>query len=212
VHAGEEQWISLPVDITASFLSESTSYYLLLRKNEQVNIHCAPYSAPGFIGRYANSKKLYHPCFTVKGTESIYGSGNIISGFNRPHDTPHIWISDAAEKAWVELKWNTEIEIREVRIFFDPDLSMELVNTRNKNFSEHHGFVPRDAMPPELVKSYRIVVNQQGMWREVERISENIMRMVIHTWDRGLYTDALRIECDQTWGCPYFHLYEVRVY
>ena len=207
VDSGGEQWVEVPVSVKGG-----TSYYLVLKKNQYIKLHCSPCSFTGFIGRYGSRKNLYHPCFSIEGTDTVFGGDNIINGFSRPHDAPNLWMSDASEEAWVELKWDRQTIVSEIRLFFNPDLSKELVNAKNRHFSEHHGFIPRDCMPPELIKGYRISVKDGDKSNEIAEVSNNILRMAVHSFDPAIRTDTLRVDFTETWGNPFFEIFEIRVY
>jgi hypothetical protein len=207
VSTGAEQWIKLPVHP-----DQGTSYHIVLRKTRLVRIHCSPHSYTGFVARFANRKKLYHPCFVVEGCDSLFGAANLTNGFSRPHDVPNLWISDECAEAWVQLRWSKKISVKEIRLFFNPDLSRELVNAKTIHFSEHHGFIPRDSMPPELVKGYRISASSGEGLREIVDVADNIVRMAVHPLSPSVQTNSLRIEFTGTWGSPFFEVFEIRVY
>jgi len=210
---GKGQWVTL-------LLSENTPecMYLRILKNEAIHIHLGKESFTGFIGRYENSKYLYHPCFKVtreNDREKKVKAENLINGCNRNYGGSNIWMSDLLDKSkpeWIKLSWKEKIPITEIRLYFNPDLSMELVNVKGKKYSEHHGFSPRNTMPPELVKEYRIVVNQGSNEKEVVSVKNNIKRMAVHNLTEPVTASSVKVELLDTWGANYFEVYEIRVY
>jgi hypothetical protein len=189
-----------------------TSYFLVLKRNEKCKINISNESCTGFIGRFKKHKRMYHPSFKTEGVESFYKAENISSEYNRPYVYPHLWMSQDEKQSWLQLKWDQKIDINEIRIFFNPDLSVELVNVKGAIISEHHGFVGRDTMPPELVKKYTVSIKEDTVWKEIARDELNIKRMVVIPCHIPVQTDVLRVEFFDTWGSSSFQVFSVGVY
>jgi hypothetical protein len=208
VRPGQGEWMSIPAEIP-----ETGSYYLLIKKNPKVAVYGSDQSCTGFLGGWAGRKILFNPCFKLNPAGKLYGPENLSNGFNRPYILPNLWISDKVQcsNEWLSLTWKTKMAIREIRLFFNPDLSRELTNLRGENWSEHHGFIPRLSMPPELVKDYQIHGLVDGAWRKLAEVRENRKRMAVHTFEE-VVTDQIRIEFEKTHGSPYIEVFEVRVY
>ena len=201
--AGE--WVTMPLAPP-----EPGTYHLVIRGAPQVSIHFAPYSCPGFLGFSAGGGSPVNPCFKLKAETNLYNAGNLTNGYNRPYILPNVWSSGPLTrqgKEAITLSWPAEINLREVRLFFNPDLSRELTNTRNEHFAEHHAYVPRQEMPPELVKSYTIHALAAGEWHQVAECRDNRRRLAVHEFP-GILTKKLRIEFTETYGSPYVEVFE----
>jgi hypothetical protein len=210
---GQKQWILLPL-----IRADDGSMYVKFHNNDKIRLHMSEDSCTGFIGRFAESKFLYNPCFRTKG-EELKSEGrddsHLTNGFNRPFGGTNVWMSgqfSTGRPEWIEFSWETDISFKEVRLYFNPDLSKELVNVRGKKYAEHHGFSPRNTMPPELVKEYRILAEQNSGLKELFHISDNIQRMRAHAIKQPITTRKIRVELLDSWGASYFEVFEVRIY
>ncbi len=121
-------------------------------------------------------------------------------------------MSDAEESAWVECAMSEPSSVKEIRLYFNPDLSIERVNLKGEKFSDHHGMFPKEQMPPELVRRYTVSVDVDGRWEKVVDIRGNLRRLAVHKLDRTYRTGRVRVDLLETWGSPYFELFEIRIY
>ena len=86
---------------------------------------------------------------------------------------------------------------------FDPDLETRIFNV---------GWLNRQTVMPDLVKDYDVQVREGGDWRTICEARGNYQRRRVHTLDRAVTTDALRLVVRATNGTPRAQVYEVRAY
>lgn len=205
----EGLWQALPVDFP-----EPGSYHLVIQANPRVSLGISEQSCTGISGGLVHHRGFFKPCFKLTPATDFYGAQNLLNGYNRPYQFPNLWISDRSktgESEWLLLQWERPVKLREIRMFFNPDLGLELTNTHGENWAEHHGFVPRPTMPPELVKDYSIYFLVNGQWQKVRDVRENRKRMTIDRFE-PVTTRQIKIEIHQTYGSPYIEVFEIRAY
>ena len=139
------------------------------------------------------------PCIEMSPAPHPYAAGQVVSGVSHADRMPELWISDPAQPLpqAIELSWNTQRTLAEVRLVFDTDLDMS-----------HPAFEPVDT----LVKSYRLEVYTDGHWREVAREIDNRIRFRIHTFP-ALQASAVRLVVEAVHaGGKSARVFEMRCY
>lgn len=201
-------WVEIPLSVP-----ETGTYRLVIKQNDQIAIHGSKQSCTGILAGWAGRKTRFDPCFILPNFDNLYGKENLNNGWNRPYLLPNLWISGEIQNSneWVSLTWEKKISVREIRLFFNPDLSKELNNLHGENWAEHHGFIPRLSMPPELVREYQIYARINGAFQKLVEVKENRKRLAVHLFE-GVKTDQIKIELVSTYGSPYVEVFEVRVY
>lgn len=202
-------WVQVPLQPR-----ETGTYHLVIKRQPKVAIHVSPHSCPGVLGLLGGNRPRLNPCFRLEAAPDLYAGGNLTNGYNRHYILPNLWSSDQLDRhgrEWIILNWAEEIVAREVRLFFNPDLSEELSNTRGEQFAEDHGYVPRQGMPPELVKSYAIYALVAEKWKLLASCDDNRKRLAVHTFPE-VKTRKLMVVFTETYGSPYVEVFEVRVY
>jgi len=137
------------------------------------------------------------------------GPGNVTNGISRPRGgAMNLWASARGRVAgqWLELSWDDERTIREVRLTFDTNLEPAFF------FSIFPYVEHRIAAPVrETVADYRIQVRRAGRWEDILRVTGNYQRHRIHRFE-PVRADALRIAFERTNGADQVRVYEVRAY
>jgi hypothetical protein len=149
----------------------------------------------------------------VTASASARGSApaNVLSGvtFNTKDDTSHRWVAPLGDKgAWLELAWDTPVELREVQLVHDSGLHRGLTITASVRYQKAGVAGPQ----PEVNRDYRIVgLLPDGSERTLVEVSLNYQRLRRHRFD-PVRVRALRIVVERTQGAPEASLYEVRAY
>lgn len=168
-------------------------------------------SIPGVLcGR--TDQPDYHTPWIKADFKRMYNSQNVVDGFHRIWERPHLWCSEAEEKPWICLNWEQPVELDRVELYLDPELSMEIPSSHAGRWEEHHKFAPRTGMPPQLMRTFRLEAWQEGEWRTVARCSENWRRNVVLLLEHPIITNRMRLVCEANWGNPRAHLFQIRVY
>ncbi|MNO20746.1 FAD dependent oxidoreductase [compost metagenome] len=146
-------------------------------------------------------------CFRLLSPTQAYTAEKVIDGYHRPFAGPHLWSSDLLRKdspEWLELNWPAPVNIRTVHITFNDDVNEDLINL-------HHHRTPFEAIP-ELVKDYLVQVDVDGEWITVAEGRNNRKRRVVHSLERLVTSNRLRVVVEATNGCPRAEIFEIRVY
>lgn len=124
----------------------------------------------------------------------------------------HRWMSDPAAglPAWLELRWDERVTVREVQMIFDTGLHRFLTLSQADGYTRRmHWGAPQ----PETVRDYRIEgVSDAGAWRLLHEERGNYQRRRVHRFATSIATRALRIIVEATNGLDHARILEVRVY
>jgi hypothetical protein len=202
---GEAQWINLPLpESEAGFLT------LIFSGNSALTLHGEERQRTGFLCGHRESPSYGYPC--VRGDYSaLYRPEKAINGFNRPYLEPNLWISSRGDASpWIGLEWDRPQTLREVRLYFNPDLSREIPSSRADTWDENHKFAARTGQPPELVRAYSILLSDDGEnWRKVFEEPENWRRMAVIRLENAQKASRMRIVFPDAGRAE---LFEIRVY
>jgi hypothetical protein len=142
-------------------------------------------------------------------TRSVHGhdgapEGRTIVGANR-------WMSDPARglPAWLELQWEKEVQLAEIRLVFDTGLDRILTLSHSDDFVKKMRW---GTPQPETVKSYVIEAYSGGQWRRVLSVENNFQRLVVHRLAQPLLTGRLRVVVSATHGIDHARICELRAY
>ncbi|MCR2804737.1 FAD-dependent oxidoreductase [Paenibacillus soyae] len=149
-----------------------------------------------------------HPfCFRMHTATDAYSASKVLNGLVRPYGGPNLWRSEPLEgrEAWVELSWESAVEVGEVHLTWNDDVNEDLINL-------HHHRTPFDVIP-ELVKDYRIeLLGADGAWKLVHMEKGNRKRKRVHRLQAGMAAKRMRIVMESTNGSACAELFEIRVY
>ncbi len=127
---------------------------------------------------------------------------NVINGYSRIVDKEqYAWVSDPKEALpqWIEIKLPEAVEVSEVQITYDTDLTSPrfsyLVMPTAKN----------------TVKDYTVQVKVDGEYIEVASAKGNYASKCNHSFGK-VTTDIVRVNVNATWGSESAKIFEIRVY
>ncbi|HHW49650.1 MAG TPA: FAD-dependent oxidoreductase [Clostridiaceae bacterium] len=149
---------------------------------------------------------------TISCSSSIPGCEctNVTNGISRKvKDKSNCWISDVMgdNGEWIELDFNETVNVQEVHIKFDSNLSKELTpSISDKVLSQQHPGIPR-----ELVKDYVIEFYNGSTLIKSKEITDNYLRFRIHRFDY-ISCSSIRIKVLSTNGDNNARIFEIRVY
>jgi hypothetical protein len=147
------------------------------------------------------------PRFRVEPATAAYRPQNIAGGLARPFDGPQLWASapmrDGVEE-WAELRWAEPRTVGRVELIFNDDVDEDLVNL-------HHHRTEFLVMP-ELVRDYRIEVEQEGAWVAIDQVAANRVRRRVHPLPSPVTTTALRVAVTATNGDERAMIVALRVF
>lgn len=147
------------------------------------------------------------PRFRAEPATAAYRPQNVVGGLARPFDGPQLWASapmrDGREE-WAELRWAEPRDVGLVELIFNDDVDEDLVNL-------HHHRTEFLVMP-ELVRDYRIEVEQEGAWVAVDQVAGNRMRRRVHPLAMPVTTSAVRVVVTATNGDEHAMIVAMRVF
>ena len=139
--------------------------------------------------------------------------GNVLSGVARTvpgENGSNMWESEPlGEKgAALTLRFPQSINISQIRITFDPNLSQEIMTSMTKTVQLRQ---PK-SLPPELVKDYVVTLYAGENQAYTQAVSSNAQRLNVLNLPRSVRADRLTINVLKTYGLERARIFEVRVY
>jgi hypothetical protein len=111
--------------------------------------------------------------------------------------------------AWLEIRWNAPIALRQLILIFDTGLHRLLT------LSQADGYTHKmlwGQPQPETVKDYTLSVETADGWQEVAHIQDNYQRRRVHRFEHKEAIAALRVTVTETSGLDHARIVEVRAY
>jgi len=228
VERGEKRWVTFELNLE---VESAQNAFVIIKANNAVSLYQSSEPVTGVISFEKGPKPIvskdleeHQPdqpvvqwrmrglarkpfCLRVLSETKAYSPEKIIDGYVRPYGSPHLWSSDWIQKnkeEWVELKWDTKIEVKELHLTFNDDVNEDLINL-------HHHRTPFEVIP-ELVKDYRLEALINGEWRVIHKEKSNRKRKRVHHFDTPIAMDRLRIVVSSTNGSNRVEIIEARVY
>lgn len=130
---------------------------------------------------------------------------------DRAYPATHRWMSkaEAGLPAWLELRWDKPINIREVQLVFDTGLHRVLTLRHYPKSAE----APYWGKPqPETVRDYVLEGDVGGNWIPLLSVTGNYQRRRVHSLTVSQPVHALRITVASMNGLDHARVCEVRVY
>lgn len=201
-----ESWLAVP-------LPEGLEGFctLLLQPAPGVSLVLAEQRSPGILCGRQDRPEYADPCLRLD-TTGFYGAENVIDGYARPYGAPHLWCSAPERAPWLQLRWPRPVTFNELRLYLDPELSMELPSSRAAHWDEHHKYAPRAGMPPQLARAFHLDALTEAGWKTVLKETENWRRLAVLRTEGPVTARAVRLVIDAAWGDERAHVYELRLY
>ncbi len=136
-------------------------------------------------------------------------AGRVVDGWNRDVEdgTCHQWQAPAAEKPWLELRWDSPQKISAIQLIFDSGLGRTLYLTG----SDHQYNAQIRGPQPETVADYHIFAAVNGEMTKICEKSGNHLRLVRHSIG-PVITDRIRIKILKTNGDMLARVWQVSCY
>ncbi len=168
-------------------------------------------SRTGILGGHHDLPDYWFPCFKAD-VSRLFAAENVVNGLNRPYGAPNLWASDSEKAPELTLSWVEPQTVREIRLYLNSDLSRELTSSRAAEWNEHHKFMSRSGMPPQLVKDYDVYAQTPQGLKLVASERNNWKRLSVIKLDQPLATNALKFVFLSTYGAKSAEVFEVRIY
>lgn len=139
-----------------------------------------------------------------------YECTNVINGVSRTvGDESNLWRSRGLdEREWILLKLADIHKVGQLRIYFNPDYSLEIYPTQQKWHLEN---IVTTQIPETLVKDFNIIFLKNGTEIYREEVKDNYQRMVVRDLEY-VTCDEIKIEVLSTHGSKSAEIFEIRVY
>lgn len=166
---------------------------------------------PGFLMGHKDLADYKTPYIHL--VTSLYSGENLINNQARLWKSPNLWMSKKEKNPWAELHFKGKIQVREILIFFNPDLNKELVSSRADSWDAHHKYIPRTGMPPQLVKSASLYGKiLDGEWEKLAELRDNWRRRWQVKLPKPVEMTGLRLEITSDYGQGRAEVFEIRIY
>ncbi len=146
-------------------------------------------------------------------SSAIEGSNceNVTNGISRRvKEQSNCWISEemASGGEWLSLAFDSEINVKEIHLKFDSNLSKEIM----LSMSHRTQLKQVPGIPPELVKEYELVFYLNGKQVYTEKVSDNYYRFKVHKLEKPVACDKIVVNVLATNGDRHARIFEIRVY
>ena len=170
----------------------------------------------GFLCGKKDSAVYQEPRLWYNAAESqtLYAAQNVCSGEHRIWNAPNLWQSAPDDLCPVlTLRWEKSVGIREIRLYLDPDLLMELPSSRTAHIEASHVYAPRTGMPAHLIRSMIVTaIDEQEAPLAVWNIEENIQRLLVLQLDEPQKISKLTMSIRSTWGAAAARIFRIAAY
>lgn len=141
-------------------------------------------------------------CFRVDCDEEIFGAENLQNGFTRPYIGSNIWHSAGKKDQKIVLRWEKPQSISQIKLFFDSNLN-RFCRSAETDYTD---------LFYRMVKDYTVFYKaEDGAAQMLCQIRDNFQRVNELNFDE-ICTDEITISLEDTFGQPFFSVYEVRCY
>lgn len=170
----------------------------------------------GFLCGKKDSAVYQEPRLWYNAAESqtLYAAQNVCGGEHRIWNAPNLWQSAPDDLCPVlTLRWEKSVGIREIRLYLDPDLLMELPSSRTAHIEASHVYAPRTGMPAHLIRSMIVTaIDEQEAPLAVWNIEENIQRLLVLQLDEPQKISKLTMSIRSTWGAAAARIFRIAAY
>lgn len=137
-------------------------------------------------------------------------AANVINGVARTVGTnENCWESDGiGENSVLNIAFNGEKKLAQLRLTFDPDLSREIMPTITKVVQARQV----KGLPPQLVKDAVVEYLLNGKVVAENKIENNWKRLAVIDLDAPVLCDQVRVSVKSTYGYENARIFEVRAY
>ena len=187
--------------IEAEIVDEHQFCLWSFEANPSVSLAICARARIGFLCGQTGEPEVYEPRAWYRDA-ALYGAEQLISGESRPWGGVNAWIAAPEDAApWAELRWAAPVSAREVRLYLDPDLTMELPSSRARHWEKSHLFAAREGMPAGLAKELAITAElETGESVQLAQLHNQHQRLVAVPLPQEARIRALRVELRETWG------------
>lgn len=123
----------------------------------------------------------------------------------------HRWMSEPAEglPAWIEVRWDETVILREVAVVFDTGLHRLLTLSGADAYTAKMQWgQPQE----ETVRDYTLAAKVGGEWKSLDEVKGNYQRLCRHGFDAVTEVSALRVTVTATNGIDHARIMEIRAY
>ncbi len=123
----------------------------------------------------------------------------------------HRWMSDPAHNlpAWLEVRWDQLVRLREVILIFDTGQHRILTLSQAEGYTRTMLW---GRPQPETVRDYVLIAETPTGRREIARVKGNYQRRRAHMLQVPIEAQALRVVVTATNGLDHARIFEVRAY
>ncbi len=202
-----KRWYAVPLPEAA----HDQFFVLVIKEASGVRISRGDRQLTGFLGGNKGDAELWYPCIRFSNQE-LYGAGQLVDGYHRPWQSPRLWISAREEQPFVIYSWPEPVTVSQIDLYFNCDLSLELISSRASSWNPHHMYTARTAMPPQLVKDFAVFGWNDDKWMLIETVHNNWERRKSIVLNEAVETKKIMIQILTTYGADHGEVFEADIY
>ena len=147
-------------------------------------------------------------------SQTLYAAQNVCCGEHRVWNAPNLWQSAADDlHPKLTLSWENPACIREIRMYLDPNLLMELPSSRTAHIEPSHVYEARCGMPEHLIKDMMVTAfDEREVPFVVWNVKENIQRILVLQLDKLQKISKLTVAIQSTWGQAEPRIFRISAY
>jgi hypothetical protein len=162
----------------------------------------------GFLAGLKSSKDHKYPRIRTD-IQGLYGCKNLNDGMIRPYKIPGSWISGEEEAPSVLFEWDSQVTVKKIVVYGNPDLCRELVSCITSDETRRSW---RQCMPPELIKNYRVEICNAGRWSAAGNVTDNWKYRSVFCFPPGTSCNSMRVVFESTYGSPRAEVFEIEIF
>ena len=149
---------------------------------------------------------------TASSQQPGYAAVQVINGIARTEEGggTNLWCSDGLSEngEWLALSWDAPIDLKQVRLTLDPDLSDERCISVSTAFIEKEPV----GVAVQLLKDYTVTASLRGEVVWSQKVEGNYQRLNVLDLPETVRADKIQIHVEATNGDPDARIFEVRAY
>lgn len=202
---GQAVGVAASMAVKERLLPRDMGQYIKKIQQELLRLDCY---LPGI--RYEDERNRAFKA-SVSASSHVAGAvpENVINGWGRTIGAEeNCWQPEAEEVPWLKLELPEPVQVAEVQILFDSNLSREIMISLSDNKLRKQV----KGIPPELVKDFKLSFWKDGHLAAEQTVEGNYQRRCVIALDSPVVCDAVQLKIEGTHGTKQPKVFDIRIY